>query len=507
MAIAAPISVALGVVAGLGYQPIGWWWTTICGFAGFVFMLKGVKPRRAYGLGYLFGLGFFAMTVSYVGNFGWWAPVLLVCFMAWWAGLVGWATSWTITRGPAWLATGYPVVAACAWTGSEWLAQRVPFGGFAWSRFVYTVTDQPLGGWLPVLGAGGVSFIVALTGALLAWVVTSRTLRRRVLWLAVIAALMLAGGLLRLMPDPPSDGSINVGMIQGNADSTADAFSVGYPRSISALHLSETILALATWRTEGQPVPQMLVWPENSTDTDPTKDAPTNDMVTAASNLAGVPMLIGVISLGPGDGERQTTALWWVPGQGAVASVAKRNLAPFGERVPMYNILTKLVPITKKVGLQSVPGTKPGVFHVTVGGEPLVIGNVICYELAYDETVYDTVRGGAQLMTVQSSNISFMGTWQPEEQFAITRVRAMELRRWIVVTTTQSLSGLIDPKGHVVDVTTPYTGAFRSYIVPLGNGVTPGVLIGPWLEAFVSLLAAAGVLFGSYRRLRDRKQL
>jgi len=501
------LALGFGMTTGLGFQPIGWWWATIAGFAGFVIILNNLGPRRGFWVGYIFGLGFFGMTVWYVVNFGWWAAAALIAFLALWGGLVGWATAWITTCGTAWLASAYPVVAACAWTGSEWAAQRVPFGGFCWSRFVYTVADQPLGGLLPVIGAGGVSFLVALSGALLAWLFLSKLWRRRVLIAAVITLLMISGGLLRLWPAPSQDGAVNVGMIQGNVDSTAGPTSMGYPRSVTSMHLSETIMALATWHTSGTPLPDMITWPENSTDTDPTYDADTATMVTEASNLSGLPMLIGVISLGPGDGERQTTALWWLPGVGQVARLDKRNLAPFGEFVPYYSILSKLVPITKEVGLQGVPGTKPGVFNATIGGRDLIVGNTICYELAYDATVYDTVLHGANLLTVQSSNVSFNGTWQPQEQWAITRVRAMELRRWMVVTTTASLSGLIDPHGRAVDVTQPHTGAFRLYSVPLGDGVTPGVYIGPWFERLVSLMAAAGVLYGLAMRLRRRLHL
>ncbi|MCL2783078.1 MAG: apolipoprotein N-acyltransferase, partial [Propionibacteriaceae bacterium] len=344
-----------------------------------------------------------------------------------------------------------------------------------------------------------------LTGACLAWIVCSRTVRLRLGNLVLVVALMVAGGALRWWPSPPADATMRVAMIQGNVDSTADPFSMGYAASVTAMHLGETIMALATWRTSGQAMPDMIVWPENSTDTDPTQDTFTNDLVTDASDLAGIPILLGVISLGPGDDERQTSALWWLPGQGPVARVDKRNLAPFGERVPLYSILGKIVPMTQRVGRQSVPGTKPGIFHVELAGRPLTIGNVICFELAYDQTVYDTVRNGAQLMTVQSSNVSFEGTWQPAEQFAITRVRAMELRRWVVVTTTASLSGLIDPHGKVIDETHEGQAAFRLYTVPLGSGVTPGVYIGPWLEGLVSALAGAGVLFGTIQALRRRR--
>ena len=112
--------------------------------------------------------------------------------------------------------------------------------------------------------------------------------------------------------------------------------------------------------------------------------------------------------------------------------------------------LLPLVPILKEVGAQSVPGTRPGVLDVSAAGRSLKVGDVICFELAYDKTVYDVVRGGAQVMMVQSNNATYGGTGQIEQQFAITRARAMEARREIAVATTNSVSGFIDRDGRVV---------------------------------------------------------
>ena len=52
---------------------------------------------------------------------------------------------------------------------------------------------------------------------------------------------------------------------------------------------------------------------------------------------------------------------------------------------------------------------------------------------------------------VQSNNATYGGTGQIEQQFAITRARAMESRREIAVATTNSVSGFIDRDGRVVD--------------------------------------------------------
>ncbi len=80
-------------------------------------------------------------------------------------------------------------------------------------------------------------------------------------------------------------------------------------------------------------------------------------------------------------------------------------------------------------------------------GRTTTLGIMVCYDLVYDDFAYDTVTHGGQVIVVQSSNAMYQGTGQIEQQFAITRARAMELRREILVVTTSGVSGLINADG------------------------------------------------------------
>lgn len=144
---------------------------------------------------------------------------------------------------------------------------------------------------------------------------------------------------------------------------------------------------------------------------------------------------------------------------GVLARYNKQNLVPFGEWIPFRNQLLPLIPMLKMIGAQSVPGTEPGVLTVPLDGRTVKIGDIICFELAYDSTIYSTLTNGAQVLMVQSNNATYGGTGQIEQQFAITRARAMETRREIAVATTNSVSGFIDRDGRVVQRTDEFTAA------------------------------------------------
>jgi apolipoprotein N-acyltransferase len=491
------LAVLAGVAAGLAWQPYALWPLLLVGLPALTLLARGSRPRRAFGLGYLFGVAMLAITISWVHVLGWWVAALLIVFMAVFFGVLGLGLS-AVTRLRWW-----PVPAAACWVAVELAYSSFPFGGFGWTRLAYAAVDTPLNGWFPVIGVAGVSFLVALVGQVVAWVVLLVRERRprvfpRVLpAVLVLAAIGVAGvGLRSFQVEPLAgrEGSVTVGVVQGNVPGRGIE-ALGRARTVTNNHLSESVDLMARARLGQVPTPDFLLWPENSTDIDPLLDPITRATVAGAAAVAGLPILVGAVTEGPGPDERQTTALWWDPLRGPLATYHKRNLVPFGEWIPFRDELLPLVPMLSMVGSQSIPGTQPGVLTVPLGDRTLKVGDVICFELAYDRTVHETMTNGAQVLMVQSNNATYGGTGQIEQQFAITRVRAMEARREIAVATTNSVSGYIDRDGRVVHRTSEFTSAGFVETMPLRSALTPAVVLGPWPARVLSLLALAAVIF------------
>ena len=501
-----------GVAAGLAWQPYALWPLLLVGVPALTLLARGQRLRPAFGLGYLFGASLLTVTISWVHVLGWWVAALLILFVALFFGVLGVALS-LVTRLRWW-----PVAAAACWVGAELAYSSVPFGGFGWTRLAYAAVDTPLNGWFPVIGVAGVSFLVALVGQVVAWVVLlvrrsadhqgrPRVLRRVVPAVLVLAAVGVAGvGLRSFQVEPLAgrEGSVVVGAVQGNVPGRGIE-ALGRARTVTNNHLSESVELMARARLGQVPRPDFLLWPENSTDIDPLLDPVTRATVAGAAAVAGVPILVGAVTEGPGVDERQTTALWWDPLRGPVATYHKRNLVPFGEWIPFRDQLLPVVPILREVGAQSVPGTQPGVLRVPLAGRSVAVGDVICFELAYDRTVHETLTNGAQVLVVQSNNATYGGTGQIEQQFAITRARAMETRREIAVATTNSVSGFIDRDGRVVDRTSEFTSASFVETMPLRSALTPAVVVGAWPAWLLTLLALGSLVAAvASRRRQDR---
>jgi apolipoprotein N-acyltransferase len=510
-----------GVALGLSWQPYGLWPLMLLGIPMFTLVVRGVRPLVACGLGYLFGLAMLALAISWVHVLGTWVAVVLIIFMSLFFGLLGLAT--TLVGRLRW----WPIATACCWVLIEYAYSRIPFGGFGWTRIAYAVVDTPLAGLFPIIGVAGVSFVVALVGQLIAWAVLAlcgprfggaaprgrlRRPTRVIIAAAAIVGIGLFGSALRLYqvePAATSAGSVRVGIVQGNIPGRGIE-AMGRARSVTNNHLSETIHLMTKVRLGQEPQPDFLLWPENSTDIDPTVDPITRQTVQAATQVADRPILVGAVMQGPGPDERQTAALWWDPDRGVLARYDKQNLVPFGEWIPFRAQLLPLIPLLQQVGAQSVAGTRPGVLDVTAAGRTIKIGDVICFELAYDQTIYRSITGGAQVLMVQSNNATYGGTGQIEQQFAITRARAMETRREIAVATTNSVSGFITRDGAIAIRTREFTAQSMVVEMPLRDALTPAIRVAPWLERGLALLAVlacfAAILGGSGRSARSERQ-
>ena len=75
----------------------------------------------------------------------------------------------------------------------------------------------------------------------------------------------------------------------------------------------------------------------------------------------------------------------------------------------------------------------------------------MCFEVAYDGLLRDLVDGGADVIVVPTNNATYTGTGQIEQQFAMSRLRAIETGRYVVVASTNGISGIVAPDGRVVE--------------------------------------------------------
>ena len=496
------IALVCGCAVGLGFAPYNCWWLVPLGLAGLVSVCLLSTTKVGLLRGYVFGLGLAGVAFPWIGVLGIAILSVFIAYLALWYAIFGLVVAAT-RRTPVWGFAG-----AATWMVIEWVSSRWPMGGFGWGNLSYTAADAPVNGLFPWISTTGVSLVILTSGFLLAWMIRPliehRSIRawRPVSVILTAAVLVVSGsaGLAGRSYDPaPDSGSVTVAVVQGNVPGTGIE-ALGPIYTVENNHLSETILLAAKIRTGQAKQPDFVLWPENSTATDPLQDQRTAQIVNLALDLSRAPVLVGSITLGPGPDQRATTALWYTPDQGVTATYQKRNLVPFGEWIPARSVMLKLIPMLNAVGAQSIPGTNPGVLNVSTDSGPLRVGILICFEVSYDTTFDQMITGdqatggGAQVVTVQTSNAMFTGSDQMSQQDQITRIRAMESRREILVATTNSLAGLINSKGQIVYEAKLGTSDSQVFTVPLRTTITPAVAFGGWIDLSSVVLPLIGCL-------------
>jgi apolipoprotein N-acyltransferase len=397
----------------------------------------------------------------------------------------------------------WPVLAALWWVGIETWRSGFPFSGMPFGRLVFATADTPWADALPWIGMTGVSFLVALTGTTLAWVVLQLPTPTRTTYVAVagLAAVTLAPV---LVPFPlERTGTATVAAVQGDVPGTGLNVPAVH-REVTANHVQLTRELAAAVEAGEQEQPDFVVWPENSTAVDPFLDTEVSAGIVSASDAVGVPIIVGGTNSDPlDDTQVLNQGIVYQPGLGGGDRYTKRHPVPYGEYIPFrgsswmpssYGRLTE-------VPRDMVRGTSLEPLRV---GEVLV-ADAICFDVAYDEGIAGQVARGAEVVTVQTSNAMFSRTGQLAQQFEISRLRAQETGRWVVVAAINGISGVVRPDGTVVASVPARGQEVLVETVDLSTTTTPAVRLGVWparLAMLFLVLHTAAVLL-TYRRRRQ----
>jgi apolipoprotein N-acyltransferase len=489
------LAIASGLLAGLAFEPFGWALLLVPAVAGLSLAVRGIRGRRAFGTGLLFGVAFMALLLPWLQVIGVDAWIGLSLLEAAFYGLLGVALA-RVSTLPCW-----PLWAACCWVAVDALRSVVPWGGFPWGRLAFATVDTPVAAAMAWVGTSGTTFLVALLGTTLAWLVVDGRRSVRVAGLAV-AGVLAAAVLPAALPAQGQDGAgrVRVAAVQGNVPGEGmDAFSER--RAVLDNHVRATRELALRIRTGEAEQPDFVLWPENSTDIDPFEDASVHADISGAVDAVGVPVLVGAMVRGPGPVDVRNQGIVWEPGTGPGESYSKTHPVPFGEYIPMRAQLAQLFERLDQIPRDMVPGTEPGVLDLA----GTTVGDVICFEVAWDGLVHDVVDGGAEVLVVQTNNATYMGTGQVEQQFAIARLRAIEAGRYVVVVATNGVSGIVAPDGSVVERAPVRETAVLEADVPLLTHVTVGVRVARWVEALLVVLAIGAVVLAALRSRRSRR--
>ncbi len=498
------VALAGGLVLMAAFPPVGIWPLAPAGPALLAVALWRRSLRGSLLAGLVFGLAFFVPLLSWLVNLAWYAWLVLAV-----AEAVIFAV---LAVGQRLLLNlrAWPLAVAGWWVCAEALRSRWPYA-FPWGRLAMSQAGTPAAPWAALGGAPLLSFLIALAGTTLAWALLVPV--RRAGWRAALrhralpgaafagaAGLALAGALLPVDQPVPGAPTATVAAIQGDVPHARNLPDQLRETTVTANHAAATEHLAAQVRAGARPVPDLVIWPENSTDIDPRFDPQTYDTIETAVNAIHRPVLVGVLLQDP----LRNAGQLWRPGRGPGQIYVKRQLVPFGEYIPMRGLLTH---ITSLVSLQPhdfTPGHRAVVFHLG----KIRLGDVICYEIGFDHLVSSEVNAGANLLTMQTNDATFEVDGQTGEtlqQLAMARIRAVESDRAVVVASTTGVSAIIAPDGRLLARSGTWQRAVLEARVPLVSQRTLADRIGAWPEAAIVALTLLAFAWAAVAALRHRR--
>ena len=507
-----------GVMIFAAYQPTGLWWAAPLGMA--VFFLA-VNPQRSIALAWIQGLVTYALLLPWVGEFvGASAWIALAVIQSLYSLLFGVGLKGILSSRDR-FTTKLPVrffLISSWFVAVEFVRSHWPFGGFPWGRLAWGQVGGPMAFLITLGGPAVVTFAVVFLGGLVSvlvgWAIRFIPTRSRPITTfsanlathtvrpltaaATVAVILLLGGGLQL--SHPSSGSsvssiddaslVNVAAIQGNVPRLGLDFN-SQRRAVLDNHAKATAQLVESISEGEAPQPDVVIWPENASDVNPFTDAHARSVITDAQHNAKAPILVGTVSP-----EHNTMVVFGENGPGD--RHIKKYLQPFGEYMPFRDMLRKITPLVDQAG-NFQPGDDNGVVMMKSqagrkAGTNIPVGVATCYEVSFDGAFRSAVRGGAQLLTSPTNNATFGFTEMTYQQLAMSRMRAIEYDRTVVVAATSGVSAIVEPNGNVVTRSNIFTRDVLQASVPLRETMTVSARVGPWVEWVVAGFGALTAL-------------
>lgn len=186
------------------------------------------------------------------------------------------------------------------------------------------------------------------------------------------------------------------------------------------------------------------------------------------------------------------------PSGETVGRADKLHLVPFGEYVPLGNILTFINKIVVGIG-DFAPGEQA--IPLDMGSTKLAVQ--VCYEVIFPELARQYANAGARVIVAITNDAWFGRSSAPYQHLAISTFRAVETRTPLIRAANTGVTAIVDQNGHISTMTGLFVEAYRSGEIQPGRGKSIYLSIGD-LPAWLCVLLTAGITLFAWIKRKKR---
>lgn len=458
-------------------------------------------PVQAFRLGFAFGFGFFSLGLSWVyvaihvyGETPAWIGVVMTAlfasYLALFIAVQGWLGAKITWRYNIPFNLQALIILPSLWLLFEWIRGWF-LTGMPWLHLGYAFSMPPLSGYAPVLGVYGVSFVsVFITGLLFFTLSGKAKSQHKKTWFSVLAILVVGFGLSNIEWTQQKSKNIKVSLVQGNAEQITkwDADKIKLRMD------TYSDLSKQHWDSD------VVLWPENSMTVfyHQIEKSFLLPLVKEAKQ-SNTDLIIGIPFL-DNEGEHYYSSMMSFAaddkGKDSYSGVFhKVHLVPFGEYVPLANLIRGLVNFLDlpMSGFSKGSANQP---LLKMRGEPLATS--ICYEDSFGEELIRQLPEATILMN-GSNNAWYGNSLAPHQHLQIAQMRSIETGRMLIRATTNGISAFVDHKGHIIAKAPQFKPSVLTNMVQPRTGSTPYVRWGNWPIISFAFVLLFGVIIYSNR--------
>jgi apolipoprotein N-acyltransferase len=432
--IPAGLAILAAVLLSLSFFNFNLWIFAWCGFIPLFIALENKSWRRAFMLAFFCGVVYWGLTVYWLIHVTLLGQVILVLYLAIYFGLFGCGVYFLRFLSGSFALFFLPA----NWILLEYLRSHL-FTGFPWALIGYSqYKNLPVIQIADITGAWGVCFLVVLINVAL-YLFFRKTAKGKTLGIAVlILFLSLAYGFIRLNHNPDwcnDKKQVKISVIQGNIpqDLKWDKRQADFIQN----RYRELTVAAAVKE------PELIIWPEASVPGFWGRDDAEFVPVIALASQLKTNLLVGAVSYSNQD--YFNSALLFNPGGSAVTIYSKLHLVPFGEYIPLKNILPFLETIVPIGDVQ--PGREYTIFK-----QPANFGVLICFEDLFPELSREFIKRKAAFLVNITNDAWYKEGSAPYQHFAASVFRSVENRVYLARAANTGISGFIDPSGRILKI-------------------------------------------------------
>lgn len=431
--------------------------------------LAAQSLKQAFWRGFLFGIGFFSVGVSWVyisiHRFGhssipvsFLLTALFILFLALFYALISYSLQ-RFFQGttPHKCLIAFP----CLWVFSEWLRSHL-WVGFPWLLLGYSQTETWLAAYAPIIGVYGLSFLLALSAGLIVYAWHHRHYTQTALLsFVLLASLWIAGFFLHSVKWTHNSGSpLQAALIQGNTDQDEQ----WTPEAFARILATYTRLTRAHWASD------IIVWPENALPTPLHYVKNIIDSLHKEARQQNTTLIMG-LPIAAGQDRFYNAAIARGLGSG---TYYKHHLVPFGEYIPFEHTLRGLIHFFDLPMSNFIAGPARQPLLISRG---LKIALLICYEIAYAQTLRTDLPDANMLVTL-NNDAWFGDSLAPAQHVQMAQMRSLQTGRYQLLAANTGISAIIAPDGRIVASMPQFKSGVVSGEFYRRTGATPWVRMG-----------------------------